>query len=227
MLIGRLIRLVIVLAVLLGAIALLLSLVVQPFVQHRAADAIGSQLGTKVTVDAGTVLTPGIFSGDVGPLTVEADTYKKGVIAVRNLEAKVHGGSVDLGSLFSGSPKLTWKSLDMTAEVRPGALAKYLRVRLASAGVPGAQRAFVHIAPEGATLIVDKHRIPIRLDALPPASVRVTAEGTGALQSKLSPVLAQSVNVGPLPYGLRLTGLRLAKNAAVVSAHAGKGHERL
>jgi hypothetical protein len=226
-LIGRLIRLVIVLAVLVGAIALLLSLVVQPFVQHQAADAIGRQLGTKVTVDAGTVLSPGIVSGNVGPLTVKADTYQKGVIPVRNLQAKVHGGSVDLGSLFSGSPKLTWSSLDMTAEVRPGALAKYLRGRLSSAGIPGAERAFVHIQPDGATLIVDKQRIPVRIDAVPPSSVRVTAEGTGAIQSQLSSVLAASVNVGPLPYGLRLTGLKLIANAAVVSAHAAKGHESL
>jgi hypothetical protein len=227
MLIGRLIRLVIVLAVLLGAIALLLSLVVQPFVQHQAADAIGRQLGTKVTVDAGTVLSPGIVSGDVGPLTVKADTYQKGVIPVRNLQAKVHGGSIDLGSIFSGSPKLTWSSLDMTAEVRPGALAKYLRTQLAAANVPGADRAFVHMAQSGATLIVDKHRIPIRIDAVAPSSVRVTAEGTGAIQSELQSALAASVNVGPLPYGLRLTGLRLIANAAVVSAHAGKGHESL
>ena len=43
-------------------------------------------------------------------------------------------------SVLSGSPKLTWSSLDMTAEVRPGALAKYLRGVLATAGVPGAEQ---------------------------------------------------------------------------------------
>ncbi len=53
MLIGRLIRVVVVLALLIGALLVLVSLVVQPFVEHQAADAIGKQLGTKVTVDAG------------------------------------------------------------------------------------------------------------------------------------------------------------------------------
>ena len=37
MLIGRLIRLVITLALLVGAVAILLSLVVQPFVEHQAS----------------------------------------------------------------------------------------------------------------------------------------------------------------------------------------------
>jgi hypothetical protein len=226
-LIGRLIRLVIVLVVLAGAVVLLLTLVVQPYVQSKAANAIGKQLGTKVTVDSSTLVTPGIISGDVGALTVKADTYQKGAIPVRDLQAKVHGGSVDMGSLFSGSPKLTWSSLDMTAEVRPGALAKYLRTRLAAAGVPGADRAFVHMAPGQATLIVDKHRFPIRIDTVAPASVRVTPEATGALASELSGALAASVNVGPLPYGLRLTGVQVVANAAVVTAHAGKGTESI
>src|SRR6185437_2839159 len=110
--IGRLIRLVIVLAVLFGAVVLLMTLVVQPYVQSRAADAIGKQLGTKVTVDASTLVTPSIVSGDVGALTVKADTYKKGAIPVRDLRAKVHGGALDWGSIMSGSPKLTWSSLD-------------------------------------------------------------------------------------------------------------------
>ena len=119
MLIGRLIRLAVLLALLVGAIAILLSLVVQPFVERQASSAIGKELGTKVTVDAGSVFSPGVIKGDVGPLKVHADTFKRGVIPVRNLDAKIHGGALSLGSILSGSPKLTWSSLDMTAEVGP------------------------------------------------------------------------------------------------------------
>jgi hypothetical protein len=226
-LIGRLIRLAVVLALLVGALLVLAALVVQPLVERQAADAIGKQLGTKVTVDAGSVISPGVVSGDVGPLTVKADTFKRGVIAVRNLNAKVHGASLDLGSVFGGSPKLTWSSLDMTAEVRPGALAKYLRVVLAQAGVPGADRAFVHIQPGSATLIVDKQRIPVTLSVVPPAAVRVTPSGSGALATELASALQTTVDVGPLPYGLRLTGITLIANAARVAGHAGKGRETL
>jgi hypothetical protein len=226
-LIGRLIRLVVVLVLLLGALIVLVSLVVQPFVERQAADAIGRQLGTKVTVDAGSVLSPGIVSGNVGPLTVKADTFERGVIPVRNLRAKVHGASIALGSVFGGSPKLTWSSLDMTADVRPGALAKYLRGILASAGVPGAARAFVHIAPGTSVLIVDKKRIPVTLAVVPPSSIRVTPQGSGALATQLASALSATVNVGPLPYGLRLTGITLVTDAARVSAQAGKGHEKL
>jgi hypothetical protein len=226
-LIGRLIRLVVVLILLLGALIVLVSLVVQPFVERQAADAIGRQLGTKVTVDAGSVLSPGIVSGNVGPLTVKADTFERGVIPVRNLRAKVHGASIALGSVFGGSPKLTWSSLDMTADVRPGALAKYLRGILASAGVPGASRAFVHIAPGTSVLIVDKKRVPVTLAVVPPSSIRVTPHGSGALATQLASALSATVNVGPLPYGLRLTGITLVTDAARVSAQAGKGHEKL
>jgi hypothetical protein len=226
-LIGRLIRLAVVLVLLLGALIVLVSLVVQPFVERQAADAIGRQLGTKVTVDAGSVLSPGIVSGNVGPLTVKADTFERGVIPVRNLRAKVHGASIALGSVFSGSPKLTWSSLDMTADVRPGALAKYLRGILAGAGVPGAARAFVHIAPGTSVLIVDKKRIPVTLAIVPPSSIRVTPQGSGALATQLASALSATVNVGPLPYGLRLTGITLVTDAARVSARAGKGHEKL
>jgi hypothetical protein len=226
-LIGRLIRLVVVLVVFIGAIVVLLSLVVQPFVERQAADAIGRQLGTKVTVDASSVISPGIVSGNVGPLTVKADTFKRGDIAVRNLRAKVHGASLSLGTVLSGSPKLTWSSLDMTADVRPGALAKYLRGVLAQAGVPGAARAFVHIAPGHTALIVDKQRIPVTLAVVPPSSIRVTPSGSGALAQELSGALKNTVDVGPLPYGLRLTGITVVADAARVAAHAAKGDAKL
>lgn len=227
MLIGRLIRLVVLLALLLGAIAILLSLVVQPFVERQASSAIGRQLGTKVTVNAGSVFSPGVIKGDVGPLKLHADTFKRGVIPVRNLNARVHGGSLSLGSIFSGSPKLDWSSLDMTAEVRPGALAVYLRGVLQESGVPGAERAFVHMEPGGATLIVNKHRVPVRLSVIPPSSVKVTPVGNGALATQLASALETKVDVGPLPYGLRLTGITVTTDAARVSAHAGKGSEKL
>ncbi|MDX6580301.1 MAG: hypothetical protein QOJ47_1850 [Gaiellales bacterium] len=68
MLIGRLIRLAVLLGLLFVAIAILLSLVVQPFVERQASSAIGTQLGTKVTVNAGSFFSPGVIKGDVGPL---------------------------------------------------------------------------------------------------------------------------------------------------------------
>jgi hypothetical protein len=223
----RLIRTVVVLALLLGALIVLVALVVQPFVESQASDAIGRELGTKVSVDAGSVLSPGIVSGDVGDLKVHADTFKRGDIGVRNLRATVHGASLDIGSIFGGSPKLTWSRLQMTAEVRPGALAKYLRIVLDQAGVPGAARAFVHMAPGSATLIVDRQRIPVRLTVQPPSSILVTPSGSSSLVSELGDALQAPVDVGPLPYGLRLGTITLVANAARVTASAGKGHEKL
>jgi LmeA-like phospholipid-binding len=227
LLLWRLIRLVVVLGLVVGALIVLVALVVQPFVQSQAADAIGRQLDTKVTVDAGSVLSPSIVSGDVGDLKVHADTFKQGEIGVRNLRATVHGASLNLGSIFGGSPKLTWSSLDMTAEVRPGALAKYLRGVLGQAGVPGADKAFVHMAPGSATLIVNRQRIPVQLTVQPPTSILVTPAGSGSLASELGDALKAPVDVGPLPYGLRLGTITLVADAARVSAHAGKGHEKL
>jgi hypothetical protein len=226
-LIGRLIRLVITLALLVGAVAILLSLVVEPFVEHQAASVIGKKLGTKVSVDSGSVFSPGVIKGDIGPLKIHADTFKRGVIPVRNLNAKVHGASLALGSVFSGSPKLEWSSIDMDAEVRPGALAKYLRGVLATANIPGADRAFVHIAPGSATLIVDRRRIPVALTVVPPSSVKVTPTGNDPLVTQLASALNTKVDVGPLPYGLHLTGITLLANAARVTASAGKGSEKL
>jgi hypothetical protein len=226
-LIGRLIRLLVLLALLLGAVAILLSLVVQPFVEHQASSAIGKELGTKVTVDAGSVFSPGVIKGDVGPLKIHADRFKRGVIPVRNLNARVHGGSLSLRSLFGGSAKLHWSSLDMTAEVRPGALAQYLRGVLAESNVPGAERAFVHMEPSGATLIVNRHRVPVKLTVIPPSSVKVTPEGSDALARRLASALGTTVNVGPLPYGLHLTGITLITDAARVAARAGAGSEKL
>ena len=227
MLIGRLIRLVVLLALLVGAVAILLSLVVKPFVEHQASDAIGKELGTKVSVDAGSVLSAGIVKGDVGPLKIHADTFKRGVIPVRNLDAKLHGGALALGTVLSGSPKLTWSSLDMTAEVRPGALAKYLRGVLSTSGVPGADKAFIHMAPGSVTLIVDKHRVPMRLTLVGPSSLKITPASTNALAQQLANALQTRVNVGPLPYGLHLTGITIVANAARISAHGGKGSEKL
>jgi hypothetical protein len=226
-LIGRLIRLVITLALLVGAIAILLSLVVQPFVEHQASSAVSKRLGTKVTVDSGSVFSPGVITGDLGALKIHADTFKRGAIPVRNLTARVHGSALALGSVLSGSPKLEWSSLDMTAEVRPGALAKYLRGVLAQSNIPGAERAFVHMAPGSATLIVDRRRIPVDLTVIPPGSVKVTPTGNDPFVLELANALDTRVDVGPLPYGLRLTGITLLANAARVTAHAGKGSEKL
>jgi hypothetical protein len=224
----RVIRLVVVLALLFGALIVLVALVVQPLVESQASDAIGRQLGTSVTVDAGSVLSPSIVSGDVGDLKVNADTFKRGDIGVRNLHATAHGASLNIGSVLGRSPKLTWSGLDMTAEVRPGALAKYLRGVLEQAGVPGAAKAFVHMAPGSATLIVDRQRIPVRLTVQPPSSILVTpAASTSSLASQLGDALRAPVDVGPLPYGLRLGTITLITNAARVTASAGKGHEKL
>ena len=46
---------------------------------------------------------------------------------------------------------------------------------------------------------------------VPPSSIRVTPSGTGALARQLSGALKATVDVGPLPYGLRLTGITLAR----------------
>jgi hypothetical protein len=129
--------------------------------------------------------------------------------------------------VLSGSPKLRWSSLDMTAEVRPGALAKYLRGVLAQSNVPGADRAFVHMEPSGAILIVDKHRVPVKLTVIPPSSVKVTPVGADPVATQLASALATRVDVGPLPYGLRLTGITVVTDAARVTAHASKGSEKL
>ena len=115
----------------------------------------------------------------------------------------------------------------MTAEVRPGALAKYLRGVLSTSGVPGADKAFIHMAPGSVTLIVDKHRVPVHLTLVGPSSIKVTPAGSSALATQLRTALQTRVNVGPLPYGLRLTGITVIANAARVSAHGGKGSEKL
>ena len=44
---------------------------------------------------------------------------------------------------------------------------------------------------------------------------------------ELASALDTRVDVGPLPYGLRLTGITLLANAARVTAHAGTGSEKL
>ncbi len=224
----RLIRLVVVLALLFGALIVLVSLVVQPLVENQASDAIGRKLGTKVTVDAGSVLSPSIVSGDVGDLKVHADTFKRGDIGVRNLHATVHGASLNVGSVLGGSPKLTWSGLDMTAEVRPGALAKYLRGVLEQAGVPGAARAFVHMAPGSATLIVDRQRIPVHADG--PAAVldprharRAPARSRRSSETRSG----RRSTSARCPTGCAWARITLITDAARVTARAGKGSEKL
>ena len=63
------------------------------------------------------------------------------------------------------------------------------------------------MAPGAVTLIVDKHRVPVTLTLIPPSSVKVTPAGTDALATQLATALQTKVDVGPLPYGLRLTGI--------------------
>jgi hypothetical protein len=218
----RLLVLGTVIVLLLGVAFIVAKVALVPYAERRAADAIGASLGAPVTVKASDALSPGLVRGDLGTLHVTAPRVQRNGFTVTDFNAKVHGASIDLPKLVSGSTVLSFSRITAQAQVRQGTLSRYVRQKLKAAGVPGARHVEVELGEGKVHLATAAGSIPARLEIAGPTSIRVVPT-TGALSGKL----AQAIDLGPFPYGLRLSGVEVLPGHIVVTATRGAGTETL
>jgi hypothetical protein len=218
----RLLVLGTVILLLLGVAFIVAKVALVPYAERRAADAIGASLGAPVTVKASGVLSPGLIRGDLGTLHVTAPRVQRDGFTVTDFAASVHGASIDVPKLVTGDAVLSFSRINAQAQVRQGTLSRYVRERLKRAGVPGARHVEVELGDGKVRVATAAGAVPAHLVIAGPSSIRVVPAA-----GSLSGELAQSIDLGPFPYGLKLSGIRVLPGHIVVTATRGAGTETL
>jgi hypothetical protein len=215
----RLIRLVfflVLIAVVLGIAAFVLG---RPFVERMAARSIEDRIGTPVSVSIATDISPGAVRGELGDVTVRAKQFERDGLRLAGARAIYRGVEVELGDLLARDLRLRYESVGFQGSLTEGALAAYLRPVLTARGLPGAKLR-VAIARGSATLSVGSLRAVVRAKVVGRSSIQlVPASGS----QPLAEGLAQPIQLGPLPDGVRLTGVVLRLNRAIIVGRGGAG----
>jgi hypothetical protein len=213
----RLLVFLVLIAVVLGVIAFVLG---RPFVERLAARSIEDRIGTPVSVSIGTSLRPGIVRGDLGKVTVKATQFERDGLRLAGARATYRGVSVGVSDLISGDVRLHYASVGFQAKLTQAALAAYLRPLLNERGLPS-KKLRVTIAKDRAQLRVGRLHAAVRARIVGRSSIKlVPVSGTPALRR----ALAASIQLGPMPDGVRLTGI-LLRNGAATIAGGGEGGE--
>jgi LmeA-like phospholipid-binding len=216
----RLVRLVVFLVlivVVLGVIAFVLG---RPFVERLAARSIEDRIGTPVSVSIGTSLRPGIVRGDLGKVTVKATQFERDGLRLAGARATYRGVSVGVSDLISGDVRLHYASVGFQAKLTQAALAAYLRPLLSERGLPS-KKLRVTIAKGRAQLRVGTLHAAVRATIVGRSTIKlVPVSGTATLRR----ALATSIQLGPLPDGVHLTGIALRSGSATI-AGSGEGGE--
>jgi hypothetical protein len=212
----RLVRLAVVLVLLLAVLAIAGAIAGRPFVERLAARSIEDRLGTPVTVSIDTPVRPGLLRGDVGTVTVRASQFERDGLRLAGARATYRGVRLDLAGLVSGDVQLHYASVGFEGALTESALRAYLRPVLDTRGLPS----------KNLRITIGDDRATLRSGMLH-ASVTARVAGRSSIELvplKGSPLLTQAlrspIRLGPLPDGVRLTGVTLRGGTARI---AGRG----
>ena len=215
----RLFRLVILLALILVVVGVIGLVVGRPFVERLAARSIEDRVGTPVSVSIATSVDPGTLRGELGNVTVTATQFERDGLRLAGTRAVYHGVDVDVSDLISGDVRLHYSSVVFNARLTQSALTTYLRSLLTERGLPS-KRLRVTIGNGRATLHSGSINAAVRAKIVGISSIAlVPIAGSATLRQ----ALAAPIQLGPLPEGIRLTGISLRKGAATITGRGGAG----
>jgi len=220
-------RLLVPLATVVVLVGALIWFVAIPLVERQAANAIGRELGSDVDVEAHPKLRLGLLEGELGPADVRADPFRRHGLEISDLEVRVAKADVEVGALRDRDVIVGYDGIAGHARVREAALTAYVRDMLGRAQVRGAAGATVDLDPGQATATLRGVRVPVRASAVPPTGLRIEALGTTDAARTLRRALPDAVELGPLPYDLRLRRVRVTRGALAVSGGRGAGEQRV
>jgi hypothetical protein len=226
-LIRRLIRILLPIALLLAAIYVLFRFVAVPYAESQAADAISNDLGADVTVHADAPLRPGLVSGDLGDLVVTSDRLERQGIVVNDVRARIHDAKTDVGDLLSGTVKVRFSRIDLSGRAGEATLAKYLRDHFATADIKGTNKLTVDVKPGILIAHLPNGSVPLHVAVSGPTTLRLTPAVGGIVGRLVGDALSTGIDLAPLPYGIRLRSVRLVEGAAIFTAGRGPGTETL
>ena len=215
----RLIRLVVFLAVILAVVGVIAFVVGRPFVERLAARSIEDRIGTPVSVSIATSVEPGVLRGELGKVTVRASQFERDGLRLAGARAVYRGVNVELSDLISGDVRLHYSAVDFQAQLTQTALTAYLKPLLSERGLPS----------QNLRVTIAKGRATLRSGSLNVAT-RATIRGISSIQLvpiSGSPILmralADPIQLGPLPEGIRLTSIVLHKGGATIAGSGDAG----
>jgi|SRR3954449_11328354 hypothetical protein len=215
----RLFRLVILLALILVVVGVIGLVIGRPFVERLAARSIEDRVGTPVSVSIGTSVDPDSLRGELGNVAVKATQFERDGLRLTGTEAVYHGVDVDVSDLISGDVRLHYSSVTFNARLTQAALTAYLRPLLAERGLPS-KNLRVSIGNGRATLHSGGLNAAVRAKIVGATSIELVPVGSSATITR---ALVSPIQLGPLPEGVRLTGIVLRKGAATISGRGDAG----
>jgi hypothetical protein len=193
-----------------------------PYAERRAADAIGARLGAPVTVHASGALSPGLVSGDLGTLHVRAPRVQRDGFTLTGFLADVDGASIDVERLVGGDAVLSFSRITVQARVGQASLTRYVRSRLRQAGVPGWRKVRTRLTPGTLTVVTPAASVATAVTIAGPSAIRLVPQ-----LPLLRGPLSRPIELGPFPYGLRLSEIHVEPGQVVVTGGRGPGTETL
>ena len=193
-------------------------LVGRPFVERLAARSIEDRIGTPVNVSISSSLRPGVARGDLGEITVRAKQFDRDGVKLVGARAVYQGAHVELRKLLSGDVRVHYESVAFQGGLTQAALAVYLRSLLSERGL-AAKKLRVAITSGRATVTLGSRHAAMTARIVGTSSVKLVPLGGSAA---LAGELAAPIQLGPLPDGVRLTGITLRAGRATITG-GGRG----
>ncbi|MCW2543166.1 MAG: uncharacterized protein JWM40_718 [Frankiales bacterium] len=216
-----------------GVVVLVALLLADRVTEVLAANAVAAQLRDSgglrekptVSIRGFPFLTQAL-SGRYDKVELSAKGVERGSVRLSTLDVVVRGAQVPLARALSGRvdsvpvESLTAESLVAFADLAQES--QLAEATIASAGKLVDVTARLS-ALGGEFTVTSRSRVTLDMGAilLTPQSVTVEGGSNSAVESALRDRLALRLPVGTLPYGLRLTGLRVTKDGIVLTARSG------
>src|SRR5262245_30796659 len=202
--------------------------IAKPLLEERIADQISAQVGAPVEVSMDLDRVPGGFAGRVGDVHITADELEREGLLLQDLRLTIDEADVAMLDLARGKAEVSWDELRMSVGISEEELRRYIVPRLAAEGVPGAELLQIRVVPQPEGIYARVPGIsPVRILARVVGEDRIALEvqGSGAAARVLRAALPDTIDVGPLPLQLKLTGIRYGQGVVYVEGRRGPGSD--
>ena len=224
--IARILRRLVLMALMLAAALALVALIGVPWAEHQASSRLGSALGADVAVHAVSPYHLALLGGTLGDLNVTASRLVRGDIVVRDVRARVLDAHLDRGDIFGGRVVVRFKGVHMQGAMTQSDMQRWAADAAHAAGIPltGLR---VRIVPGAMLVDARGEEARVHLRAAGPRAVALDVAGTSSLAARLRELTANPLQLPPLPYGARLRAVVLRRGEAILVAAAPAGSQRV
>jgi hypothetical protein len=202
--------------------------IAKPLLEERIADQISEQVGSPVEVSMDLDRVPGGFAGRVGDVRITADELEREGLQLQDLRVTIDEADVAMLDLARGKAEVGWDELRLSVGIPEEELRRYVVPRLAAAGVPNADALQIRVVPQPEGIYARVPGIaPVRILArvVGEDTIALEVQGSGAAARALREALPDTIDVGPLPLHIKLTGIRYGQGVVYVEGRRGPGSD--